>query len=90
MSRVYTVALLREDEGGYCVLVPALPGCVSQGQSLAEALEHIKEAIEGYIEVLRERGKPVPEDSTTITFDLDDADEALVTKVTVGEAVPVA
>ncbi|MBU0607045.1 MAG: type II toxin-antitoxin system HicB family antitoxin [Armatimonadetes bacterium] len=90
MSRVYTVALLREDEGGYAVVVPALPGCVTQGPTLAEALERVKEAIAGYLETLEAHGEAVPEDSPTVTFDLDDAKEALVTRVAVGEAVPVA
>jgi predicted RNase H-like HicB family nuclease len=62
MSRVYTVALLREDEGGYAVVVPALPSCVTQGPTLAEALERVKEAIAGYIETLDAHGEPVPED----------------------------
>jgi predicted RNase H-like HicB family nuclease len=41
---------------------PSLPGCVSQGGSRQEAIQNIKEAIEGYIAVLREDGLPVPED----------------------------
>lgn len=90
MPRVYTVALLREEEGGYAVVVPALPGCVTQGPTLAEALERAKEAIAGHIETLQSHGEPVPEDSPTVTFDLDDAEEALVTRVTVPEEVPVA
>jgi len=40
--------------------VPALPGCVSQGDSRAEALENIREAIAVYIEDCRESGEPVP------------------------------
>lgn len=90
MSRVYTVALLREDDGGYSVLVPALPGCFTQGPSLAEALDRVKEAIACHIESLEAHGEPVPDDSAVVTVDLDDAKEALLIKVTVGEAVPVA
>lgn len=39
---------------------PALPGCVSQGRTRAEATENIREAIEGYIKRLKKHGEPVP------------------------------
>jgi predicted RNase H-like HicB family nuclease len=39
-----------------------LPGCVSQGDTWEEAVANIREAIEGYIEVLEEDGKPIPDD----------------------------
>ncbi len=55
--------LIYPGEDGYWVAeVPSLPGCISQGTSKAEALANIKEAIELYIEVLEERGEPVPDD----------------------------
>ena len=62
--RRYTI-LLREDkeQGGYRVEVPALPGVYSQGDTLEEALSMVKEAIEGYMEVLREQGEPIPAES---------------------------
>ena len=41
---------------------PSLPGCISQGHTREEALENIKEAIEGYIATLKEDGLPIPED----------------------------
>jgi len=50
------------EEGGYTVTVPSLPGCISEGDTLAEALENIKEAIELHIESMIARGKEVPED----------------------------
>src|SRR6266567_7136822 len=46
----YTVILQKEDDGGYVVTVPILPGCVSQGDTRAEALRNIEEAIELYVE----------------------------------------
>ena len=46
--------------GGYVATVPALPGCVSQGDSRTEALANIREAIELYVEDCREAGDPVP------------------------------
>jgi predicted RNase H-like HicB family nuclease len=42
--------------------VPSLPGCISQGKSRDEALENVREAISLHVEVLRERGEPIPED----------------------------
>jgi len=56
----YTVVLEQEPDGGYVVSVPALPGCVSQGDSRDEALANIREAIELYVEDCRAAGDPVP------------------------------
>ncbi len=41
-----TVILEKQEEGGFTVYVPSLPGCVSEGETKEEALMHIKEAIE--------------------------------------------
>jgi predicted RNase H-like HicB family nuclease len=56
----YTVLLEGEEDGGYVVSVPALPGCVSQGDTRPEALANIREAMELYIEDCRDAGDPVP------------------------------
>ncbi|MFZ1103308.1 MAG: type II toxin-antitoxin system HicB family antitoxin, partial [Hyphomicrobiaceae bacterium] len=56
----YTVVLEQEPDGGYSVSVPALPGCHSQGDTRDEALANIREAIELYIETLREAGERIP------------------------------
>lgn len=56
----YTVMLQRESDGGYVVSVPALPGCVSQGDTREEALRNIEEAIELYIEDVKAAGEPIP------------------------------
>lgn len=56
----YTVVLEREEDGGFVVTVPALSGCVSQGDSREEALENVREAIAVYIEDCRESGERVP------------------------------
>ena len=45
-----TVILEPQEEGGFTVYVPSLPGCISQGETKAEALKNIKEAIELYLE----------------------------------------
>ena len=46
----YQAVFQEENEGGFSVWVPDLPGCASQGETLEEALENIKEAIELYLE----------------------------------------
>ncbi len=48
------VVLEPQPEGGYVAYVPALPGCVSQGETVEEALKNIREAIELYLEVAEE------------------------------------
>ena len=53
-NREYQVVFQEENEGGYSVWVPDLPGCASQGETLEEALENIKEAIELYLEDVKE------------------------------------
>ena len=50
----FKVVLQEAEEGGYIVSCPALPGCHSQGDSMDEALENIKEAISGCLESLAE------------------------------------
>jgi len=56
----YTVVLEQEADGGYIARAPALPGCVSQGDSRSEALANIREAIEVYLEDCRQAGETVP------------------------------
>lgn len=53
----WKVVLEQEDDGGYVVHCPALPGCVSQGDTLDEALANIREAIELCVEVMNDRAK---------------------------------
>jgi predicted RNase H-like HicB family nuclease len=56
----YTVVLEQEADGGFVASVPALPGCVSQGDTRGAALSNIREAITLYLEDCREAGDPVP------------------------------
>jgi predicted RNase H-like HicB family nuclease len=50
-------------EDGYWIAeCPSLPGCLSQGQTKAEAIQNIREAIESYIAALNEDGLPVPDE----------------------------
>ncbi len=58
----FTVLFEPAAEGGYIVTCPALPGLVSEGDSLDEARAMAKDAIRAYLESLREDGLPVPSD----------------------------
>lgn len=50
------------EDGWWLAEVPSLPGCLTQGETKEEALENIKDAIQGYIAVLEEDGLPIPQD----------------------------
>lgn len=67
----YTVVLEQESDGGYVVSIPALPGCISQGDTREEALANIREAAELYLEYHRETGEPIPVEAETATIELD-------------------
>ncbi|MEM1013619.1 MAG: type II toxin-antitoxin system HicB family antitoxin [Planctomycetota bacterium] len=62
MRRAVVLAADPESPGYWTVSVPSLPGCVSQGRSEEEALENIRDAIEGWLEVAREHNDTVPEE----------------------------
>jgi predicted RNase H-like HicB family nuclease len=51
----FKIQLKKEEEGGYLVTVPALPGCITQGDDTEEAIEMAKETISLYLEELDER-----------------------------------
>ncbi len=59
----FKVVLEPSEEGGYTVYVPALPGCVSEGDTIEEALQNIREAIELYLEPVSE---PQPGDGRLV------------------------
>ena len=69
----YTVVFEPAEEGGYIASVPALPGCVTQGETFEDAVTMIKDAIEGYLSVLKDEGETIPQESK----------EIVITKVTV-------
>ena len=58
---IFKVIFEPEEDGGYTVYVPTLPGCVSQGETAEEAMANIKEAIDVYMESLRERKIALPQ-----------------------------
>lgn len=68
----YTVVLLADAKKGYTAVVPVLPGCVSEGESVEEAMDMIKEAIALCLESAREHGEEMPlEHAGTLVGEID-------------------
>jgi predicted RNase H-like HicB family nuclease len=66
----YRVLLRKEPEGGYTVIVPSLPGCVTYGDTIEEAIKMAKEAIDLYIDSLKEHGEEIPSEEGTLEYTL--------------------
>jgi len=60
--RTYTIVVEPEATGGYAVLVPALPGCFSRGETLGECRENASEVVAVHIAGLEADGEEVPEE----------------------------
>jgi predicted RNase H-like HicB family nuclease len=68
----FTVLLTPDEEdGGYVAECPAIPGCVSEGGTVEEALANIKEAIEGCLESLAAHQQPLPREGGVIVATVD-------------------
>ncbi len=63
----FTVIIRPDEDGGFVASVPSLPGCYTQGETLDDTRENVQEAIRGYLQVLRDGGDPIPDDSQLIT-----------------------
>ena len=59
-EREYEIVLQPEPEGGFSVSVPELPSVSTQGETIEEATEMAKDAIEAYLDVMHEDGLPIP------------------------------
>jgi antitoxin HicB len=66
----YRVLLRKEPEGGYTVVIPSLPGCVTYGDTIEEAIKRAKEAIGLYIDSLKEHGEEIPSEEGTLEYTL--------------------
>ena len=67
MAKKYYKAIFEpQEEGGYTVTVPSLPGCISEGDTYEQAFTNIREAIALYLESLQADGLPVPEERNLI------------------------
>lgn len=63
-SHDYTIHLIPDEQQGFSVFVPALPGCFSQGETEEEAISNAREAIECHIAGMRKAGEPIPDESS--------------------------
>ena len=92
MTRTYTVVLENESVGGYSVYVPAIPGCFTEGDTIADSLAMAREAIELMLECALDHGEPIPPDKRVFKLDVRSTAAALVRRVqvTVPEAAKVA
>jgi predicted RNase H-like HicB family nuclease len=59
--RYPVVVIADSEDGGFIAECPCIPGCVSEGDTIEEAMVNIRDAIEGCLAVLREKGEPIPE-----------------------------
>ena len=62
--------ILEQDiiDGGYTVTVPGLPGCITEGDTVEEAMSNAQEAIQGYLEALEKEGLPLPQSDPRLLF----------------------
>jgi len=67
----YNVIFRAEPGGGFTVIVPSLPGCVTYGKSLEEAKKMAVDAIKGYIVSLRKHKEPIPVDKDSFFTSLE-------------------
>lgn len=56
----YRILIEQDEDGMYVAECPTLPGCVSQGKTRQEAVDNIKDAIQGYLESLKKHNEPIP------------------------------
>lgn len=67
----YTVILQQEADGGYVATVPALPGCVSQGDTREQVIANVREAITVYLEDCEASGEPPPREAGREVIELE-------------------
>lgn len=67
----YNLIFRPEPEGGFTVIVPSLPGCVTYGKNLNEAKKMARDAIDGYIRSLKKHGEPIPTDVNDCVATID-------------------
>ena len=61
----YRIVLRPEPKGGCTVIVPSLPGCITFGETIDEAKEMAKDAIEAYLKSVEKQGEEIFDDSNT-------------------------
>jgi predicted RNase H-like HicB family nuclease len=63
----YRVIIEKDEDGILVAKVPDLPGCATEGKTRAELMKNVKEAIQAYIEALKEHGEPVPIETVQVS-----------------------
>ncbi|HLT23638.1 MAG TPA: type II toxin-antitoxin system HicB family antitoxin [Ignavibacteria bacterium] len=66
----YRTLFRKEPEGGYTVIVPSLPGCVTYGDTIEDSMEKVKEAIELYIVAAQELGEDIPTEENVLEYNV--------------------
>ena len=66
----FRILLKKEPEGGFTVLVPSLPGCITYGDTVDESIANTKEAIELYIESLKAHDEEIPTEENMLEYTL--------------------
>jgi len=61
----FRIILRPEPEGGYTVIVPSLPGCLTYGEDIKEAMEMAEDAIKAYLESMKKHGEVFQDDKDT-------------------------
>ncbi len=66
----YRIHFTKEPEGSYTATVPTLPGCITYGETIEQAVSMAKEAIELYVEHMQEKGERIPDDSNVLEYSI--------------------
>ncbi len=66
----YRILLRKEPEGGYTVTVPSLEGCVTHGENIDDSIKNAREAIELFVETLKEFNEPIPTEDDVLEYTL--------------------
>jgi len=76
MNRIYAVVLEPDPTGGFVVTAPAIPEAISQGETVAEAVANIREAVEGCLYVRRILCEEIPSSDAEARLELITIDDA--------------
>jgi predicted RNase H-like HicB family nuclease len=63
----YQVIIEKDEDGVLVAKVPDLPGCATEGRTRSELMKNVKEAIQAYLDALKEHGDPVPIESVQVS-----------------------
>jgi antitoxin HicB len=70
MKKSFRIIITPESEGGFTVMVPSLPGCITWGENIEHAKLMAGEAIDVYLEELQANGEPIPDDTNSLELSL--------------------